>query len=150
MTNLLQSNAYTLSLLLRSLEAKHGPIARSLEFRAAEVALTAQRQEAEAQMALWQARRDTYTPEVSRALGNYAAHLRDARARVGEAARGLRGELEEYGVDLEDEGDRDGGARAERGRMGKEKTLREMARVYRDMGRQTEEARRDLERLGRA
>jgi hypothetical protein len=33
---------------------------------------------------------------------------------------------------------------------GKEKVMREMARVYRDMSRQVEEVRSDLERLGRA
>jgi hypothetical protein len=34
--------------------------------------------------------------------------------------------------------------------VGKEKVMREMARVYRDMGRQVKEVRGDLERLGEA
>jgi hypothetical protein len=138
LTSLLQEQTSVLAQLLRALEAKHGPIARSLEFRATEAALTAQRQEAEAETALWVARRDTYTPEAARALANYASHLRDAKARLNEAIHSLKAELEAYGV----QGEGGGG--------GKEKVMREMARVYRDMGRQVEEVRGDLERLGRA
>ncbi|KAG7294668.1 hypothetical protein NEMBOFW57_004746 [Staphylotrichum longicolle] len=130
--------------LLRSLEAKHGPIARSLEFRATEASLTAQRQEAEAETALWLARRDTYTPEAARALANYASHLRDAKARLNEAIHTLKGELEAYGVDP------DQGATGEGAQGGKEKVMREMARVYRDMNRQLEEVKGDLDRLKRA
>jgi len=141
---LLQEQTTVLSQLLRSLEAKHGPIARSLEFRATEASLTAQRQEAEAETALWLARRDTYTPEAARALANYASHLRDAKARLSEAIHSLKGELEAYGVDP-DQGSTGDGAKG-----GKEKVMREMARVYRDMNRQLEEVRRDLDRLGRA
>ncbi|KAK4454872.1 hypothetical protein QBC34DRAFT_433119 [Podospora aff. communis PSN243] len=130
---LLHYHAQALALLLRSLEAKHGPIARSLEFRATEVSLTAQRQETEAQIALWNVRKETYTPEVAVALGNYVAHLKDAKARLGEAVRTLRAELDGYGVGGEREG-----------------RMREMARVKREMGRQVEDVRGDLERLGRA
>lgn len=144
LTILLQEQTTVLSQLLRSLEAKHGPIARSLEFRASEAALTAQRQEAEAETALWLARRDTYTPEAARALANYASHLKDAKARLNEAIHTLKGELEAYGVDAGE------GSTADRGEGGKEKVMREMARVYRDMGRQVEEVRGDLERLGMA
>jgi hypothetical protein len=144
LTALLQEQTTVLAQLLRALEAKHGPIARSLEFRASEAALTAQRQEAEAEAALWLARRDTYTPEAARALANYASHLRDAKGRLHEAIHTLRDELEAYGVDAGD-GETEG-----RGHGGKEKVMREMARVYRDMGRQVDEVRGDLERLGRA
>ncbi|KAK3343518.1 hypothetical protein B0T25DRAFT_464082 [Lasiosphaeria hispida] len=140
LTSLLHTNAQALSHLLRALEAKHGPIARSLEFRATEAALSAQRQGYEAATAMWVVRRETYTPEAVRALGNYAGHLRDAKGRMGEAMRTLRAELEGYGVDVYQEG----------AMGGKEKMMREMARVYRDMGRQVEEVRGDLERLGRA
>lgn len=146
LTSLLQSHAAVLGQLIRILEAKHGPIARSLEFRATEVMLAAQRQETEAETALWQARRDVYTPEVARALGNYMGHLRDARGRLGEAIRNLRAELEAYGV----EGNSGQGQDEGRGRKTKEKTMREMARVYKEMGRQVDEVKADLERLGRA
>lgn len=155
LTSLLQQQTAVLSQLLRVLEAKHGPVARSLEFRATEAALTAQRQEAEAETALWLARRDTYTPEASRALANYAAHLRDARGRLAEAVRSLRAELRAYGVDVAG-GDGSGSDHDETGdgRQGgnssKERVIREIARVYRDMTKQMEDVRDDLERLGRA
>ncbi|KAK3304945.1 uncharacterized protein B0T15DRAFT_437712 [Chaetomium strumarium] len=158
LTTLLHNQTGALSQLLRALEAKHGPVARSLEFRATEAALTAQRQQAEAESTLWLARRETYTPQAAQALRNYASHLRDARARLSEAVHALRGELEAYGVTIADGGDHhdDGGKRegSGGGRGGggkdKEKIMREMARVYRDMGRQMEEVRGDLVRLGRA
>ena len=141
LSSLLQQQATVLAQLLRALEAKHGPIARSLEFRASETALTAQRQQAEVETALWLARRDTYTPETARALASYASHLRDARGRLVEAVHTARGELEAYGV---------GGSTGGGGKGGKERVMREMARAYRDMERQVEEVRGDLERLGRA
>ncbi|KAH6848413.1 hypothetical protein B0I37DRAFT_446494 [Chaetomium sp. MPI-CAGE-AT-0009] len=150
LTALLREQTAVLGQLLRALEAKHGPIARALEFRATEAALTAQRQEAEAEAALWAARRDTYTPEAARALASYARHLRDARGRLTEAVHTLRGELEAYGV-VEAAAGGEGDTTAAGGtRGGKEKVMREMARVYREMGRQVEEVRSDLERLGQA
>ncbi|KAH6621662.1 hypothetical protein B0J18DRAFT_368485 [Chaetomium sp. MPI-SDFR-AT-0129] len=145
LTALLQDQTNVISQLLRVLEAKHGPIARSLEFRATETALTAQRQEAEAEVALWQARRDTYTPEAAQALVNYAAHLRDAKGRLNESIRTLEAELTAYGVTRDSGPGQEGGTSS----AGKQKTMREMARVYHDMGRQVEEVRGDLERFGR-
>ncbi|RKU43329.1 hypothetical protein DL546_003888 [Coniochaeta pulveracea] len=120
---LLQINTAVLSALVRSLEAKHGNIARSLELRAAEVSVNAMRQEAEVGKMLGQVKEAVYTLETRRALERYAEHLRDAKYRVDEGGRG-------------DEG--------------KERVMREMARVYREMGKQMEEVRGDLERLGRA
>ncbi|KAM7215522.1 hypothetical protein V8F06_009088 [Rhypophila decipiens] len=168
-TDYLSDNAVALTRLLRSLESKHGPIARSLEFRATEMALNAQKQEQEIQISLWQARRDTYSPDITRALANYMMHLRDGKGRLKEGMRNLKSELAEYGVDVDAQGDPDdedsaggGGVRRStrareqertRGKerdRGKERTMREMARVYREMGRQMEEVRGDLERLGRA
>lgn len=146
LASLLQQQTTVLSQLLRALEAKHGPVARSLEFRASEAALTARRQQAEAETALWQARRDTYTPEAAQALANYAAHLRDARARLAEAVQRLKAELDAYGVGVPQDGQ---GKVGDSSKGSKEKVMREMARVYRDMGRQVEEVRGDLERLGR-
>ncbi|KAL2019773.1 hypothetical protein VTK56DRAFT_9217 [Thermocarpiscus australiensis] len=148
LTSLLQQQTSVLSQLLRALEAKHGAIARSLEFRATEAALTAQRQQAEAETALWLARRDTYTPEAARALTNYARHLRDAKGRLVEGIRTLRAELEAYGVDAGEDRAGEEESMREGVKGSKEKVMREMARVYRDMGRQVEDVRRDLERLG--
>ncbi|KAJ4286576.1 hypothetical protein N0V88_007999 [Collariella sp. IMI 366227] len=143
LASLLKEQTGVLLQLLRTLEAKHGPIARSLEFRGTETALTALKQQAEVEIALWLARRDTYTPEAARALANYASHLRDAKGRLAEAIHTLQAELGEYGVGV-DVGRTDGG-----GKGGKEEVMREMARVYREMARQMEDVRGDLERLGR-
>jgi len=71
---------------------------------------------------------------VRRALVNYAAHLRDARVRVEERVRDLEAKLGEFGVGVE-------------GGEGKERVLREMARVYGGMRGEVEEVRGDLERL---
>lgn len=152
MTAFLSQNAIALSHLLRSLESKHGPIARSLEFRATEMVLKAQRQEQEIQITLWQARRDVYSTGTTRALGNYMMHLRDGKGRLREGVRNLTSELVGYGVDLDgDDGlPRHGGGVGREKEKGKERTMREMARVYHEMGRQVDEVRGDLERLGSA
>ena len=147
LTQLLALLSSALSALVRSLESKHGPIARSLEFKAYEAALLAQKQEAEADSKLRTATRDMYTPQALRALRAYVDHLRDGRLRAGEQVRFLRAELAGYGVDAAGGG---GGRPGSRGKgTSKEKTMREMARVYRDMSRQADEVRADLERLTR-
>lgn len=133
LTGLLDKHAAALTLLVRALEAKHGLVARSLEFRAAETGLEAQKAEAEAVAAREGVRREVYSPEMVAALGNYEAHLRDARMRVESTVSDLRAELEGYGVGVGDEG--------------KERTMREIARKYRELERERDEARRDLERL---
>jgi len=139
-TTLLPLRARALDLLIRALESKHSNLARNLELRAAEIALSAAKQEAQAMALLGAVGRGVYRPEVVEALGRYAGHLRDGKGRLREEIRGLEGELGRYGVDVV-EGEGDGG---------KERAMREMARVYRDMFRQVEEVRGDLERLGRA
>ncbi|KAF9878457.1 hypothetical protein CkaCkLH20_03949 [Colletotrichum karsti] len=133
LTGLLDKHAGALTLLVRALEAKHGLVARSLEFRAAETALEAQRAEAEVVAAREGVRREVYSPEMVSALTNYEAHLRDARMRLESTVSTLRAELEGYGVGVGDEG--------------KERTMREIARKYRELERERDEARRDLERL---
>ncbi|KAF4971513.1 hypothetical protein FSARC_1673 [Fusarium sarcochroum] len=134
LTSLLQSSSNALSLLVRALEVKHGVVARSLELRAAEVSLHARRHDADAAIAAASVRRAVYTREAIAALKNYGAHLRDARIRGEERIRGLTAELEEYGVGV------DGGE-------SKERKMREMSRVYREMARQMDDVRRDLDRL---
>jgi arylsulfatase A-like enzyme len=54
--------------------------------------------------------------------------------RSEERVRGLAAELQDYGVGVE-------------GGESKEKKMREMARVYRDMIRQMDDAGKDLDRL---
>lgn len=135
---LLDKHTQVLTQLIRSLEAKHGAVARSLELRGAEVTLEAQRGEIDAESALWTVRKDMYTPEVRKALRNYANHVRDGQRRLREAATAAAAELAEYGV----QPDGEGGGDATR-----ERRFREIARAHRDTRRQIEEAKRDLSRL---
>ncbi|KAL0940576.1 uncharacterized protein CTRU02_203340 [Colletotrichum truncatum] len=137
LTDLLDKHAAALTLLVRALEAKHGLVARSLEFRAAETGLEAQKAEVEAVAARESVRREVYSPEMVTALRNYATHLRDARMRLESTITTLTVELEGYGVGVE-------------GDEGKERTMREIARKYRELERQLDEAKRDLDRLGTA
>ncbi|OHF02483.1 hypothetical protein CORC01_02178 [Colletotrichum orchidophilum] len=137
LTTCLDEHAAALTLLVRALEAKHGVVARSLEFRAAETGLAAQRAEADAVSAREGVRREVYSPEMVAALTNYSAHLRDARMRLESTIITLRAELEGYGVGVE-------------GEEGKARTMKEMARKKRQMERELEDATRDLARLDRA
>ncbi|KAL1855354.1 hypothetical protein Daus18300_011072 [Diaporthe australafricana] len=134
---LLRKHSEALGMLIRSLEAKHGGIARSLEHRAADVSLEAQLGQVKAETALWNVRKDVYSPEVREALGNYSLHLRDGQLRLREAMRTAQVELEDYGVAV------DGRA----GDPSKERALREAARAYRETRRQIEDGQSDLSRL---
>lgn len=137
LARLLQRQTEALVLLIRSLEAKHGGIARSLEYRAADVSLEAQLGQASAETALWNVSKDVYGPEVRDALENYSTHLRDGQLRLREAMRTAQVELQDYGVAVD-------------GRAGdprKERALREAARVHRETRRQIEDAQSDLSRL---
>ncbi|KAM3512777.1 hypothetical protein MY11210_003562 [Beauveria gryllotalpidicola] len=136
LTQLLHMYAEVLARLVRCLEAKHGPVAQSLELRAAEVALLAQKTESEAAQMLVGLQDEVYSPEVVSALRTYGEHLRDAKMRGVERVRNLQRELKEYGVDADD-----GGGNA------KEKLMREMAKAHEEIGRQVDEVTLDLERL---
>ncbi|KAG5927529.1 hypothetical protein E4U42_002137 [Claviceps africana] len=134
LTRLLHSYTQTLTLLVRTLESKHGLASRSLELQALDVSQNSQLAEVDAKTALHAISRDMYSPETVSALANYSSHLRDAQIRAAERLRGLQAELAEYGVGVES--DRD-----------KEKKLRDMAIAYRHMESQMEEVKKDLARL---
>lgn len=134
LVDLLSCYAAGLTALIRSLEVKHGVVARSVDLRASKASLAAMHARTAAESALHACRSQLYTPRACNALSTYAAHLRDARVRAGERVKGLSTELAGYGVGVQ------GGA-------SKERTMREMARVYRDMTRQMDDAKADLERL---
>ncbi|OAQ97862.1 hypothetical protein LLEC1_00023 [Akanthomyces lecanii] len=136
LTQLLHMYAEILARLVRRLEAKHGPVAQSLELRAAEVALLAQKTESEAAQTLVGLQDEVYSPEVVSALRTYGAHLRDAKMRGAERVRNMQRELKEYGIDADD-----GGSSA------KEKMMRDMAKAHEEIGRQVDEVTLDLERL---
>lgn len=185
--SLLEGQAAALGGFVRALEARHGGVARSAESRAAVGALVARRAEAEAELLVWQARRDvvlggggggggttgggggggglegTGMAETGRALRRYREELQARRREVEELVRGLRERLAEYGVDLDGGEGEGGGGNAAAGQAGRrdyyqvqarkkeasarERTMREMARVKREMETQIDEATRDLERL---
>lgn len=138
LADLLAKHTQAIAQLIRSLEAKHGGVARSLELRGTQVALDAQKGELDAQAALWAVRRDVYTPEVRDALQNYALHLKDGQRRLKEAVRAAEAELAEYGVAAGEENSGD---------ELRERRFREIARAHRDVRRGIEEAKRDLNRL---
>ncbi|KAK4163051.1 hypothetical protein QBC43DRAFT_320461 [Cladorrhinum sp. PSN259] len=131
-SSLLADQNLLLSKLLKSLESKHGPIARSLEYKATETCLEAQQQELETKIQLQNLKGQVYAPEVVTSLRNYSSHLRDAKARLNEKVRGLKAELDEY---------------ESRGGEDNRRKMKEMARVWREMSGRLEEARGDLERL---
>ncbi|KAG5982982.1 hypothetical protein E4U55_001034 [Claviceps digitariae] len=134
LTKLLHSYTQTLTLLVRTLETKHGLASRRLELQALDVSQNSQLTEIDAKHALHTLTKDMYSPDTVSALTNYSSHLKDAQIRAAERIRGLQAELAEYGVGVD--ADRD-----------KEMKMREMARAYRDMESQMEDVKKDLERL---
>jgi predicted RNA-binding protein len=121
-------------LAIRILEqTKYGLLARSIKAKSELLKLQAQQEELNAKSKYVTAQNAVYTPEAVRALRNYAEHLRDARNRLKQRERDAEKELARYGV----------------GRESKEKVMREIARVYGEMTKEIEEARKDLERLKR-
>ncbi|KAF4591531.1 hypothetical protein GQ602_001830 [Ophiocordyceps camponoti-floridani] len=86
--------------LVRSLEAKHGVVARSLELRASDVCLRAQRTDVEASAALNDLTKELYPPQAVYALQNYVRSLKHAKLRMTDSVRALGAELDEYGVDV--------------------------------------------------
>ncbi|KAI2468841.1 hypothetical protein F4781DRAFT_247676 [Annulohypoxylon bovei var. microspora] len=138
LTTHLSQRAQALAQLVRILESKHGPSARSAELRAADASLETQTWALAAEALLWDARRAVYPPEAQRALVNYRRHLGDARMRLTDAIRVHEAELEDYGVAV---------AEGDEGDENKERTMREMARVWREMESRLHEVRGDLDRL---
>ncbi|PHH76994.1 hypothetical protein CDD80_1016 [Ophiocordyceps camponoti-rufipedis] len=75
--------------LVRSLEAKHGVVARSLELRASDVCLRAQRTDVEASVAVNDLTKELYPPQAVVALQNYVRSLKDAKLRMTDSVRAL-------------------------------------------------------------
>lgn len=139
LTTHLSRHAQALAALIRILESKHGPSARSAELRAADAGLETQAWALAAEALLWDVRRTVYPPEARRALTNYRRHLVDARMRLTDAIRVREAELEDYGVVA---------VEGHEGDENKERTMREMARVWREMEARLDEVKGDLHRLG--
>jgi hypothetical protein len=75
-----------------------------------------------------------YDERTIAALGNYMRELKGGRERLKERERGLRRELWGYGVGREGDG-------------GKEKVMREIARVYAELKVEVDDVGRDVEKL---
>ncbi|KAI1490912.1 hypothetical protein F5X96DRAFT_513823 [Biscogniauxia mediterranea] len=172
LTRHLARHAAALALVLRGLEAKHGPAARATELRAEEARVDARAWALACEALLWDTRREVYPPEARAALENYRRHLRDARRRLADGVNTRKAELRDYGVvvgdgddddnddnnnhdhDADDgigkegDGDGSGGGAGAGGNKSKERTMREMARVWREMDTRLKEVRADLARLG--
>ncbi|RYO92463.1 hypothetical protein DL763_004690 [Monosporascus cannonballus] len=146
---------------LRVLEAKHGPAARGTALRAELAALDAGGWALAARALRSDAMADVYPREARAALLNYRRHLAGARVRLLDGVGVREAELGDYGVSVSaggDGGDGDGDGGREGGRkiataaataMGeKERRMREIARVYKEMEGRVREVRADLERLG--
>ncbi|OAA56143.1 hypothetical protein SPI_07754 [Niveomyces insectorum RCEF 264] len=148
LVSLLDQQATALVAFLRTLETKHGPIARSLELRAAEVALTAQAGEWDVHNTLAATRQSVYPPEAVDALRNYSDHLRNSKGRLNETLREKHALLQDYGVDGSARRTEENTERRDH-ESGKERALREIARVYRDTEKQLQHVQCDLARLSR-
>lgn len=151
LTRHLQQHTEALAVLLRALEAKHGPVSTSCELRAVEARQGAQARALASEALLWETRRQAYPPEARAALASYRQHLRDAGRRLEDGARVREAELADYGV--VDSGRRDSRlpGRERRATLtvdkNKERTMREMARLWREMETRLREIRCDLNRL---
>ncbi|KAI1178139.1 hypothetical protein F4777DRAFT_126672 [Nemania sp. FL0916] len=144
-------HAEALALLLRAIEAKHGVVATLSELRATEARQEAQAWALAAEALLWETRGLAYPPEARVALANYRRHLRDAGRRLEDGTRVREVELAEYGVRVDKGADSRPRGRERRGTVtvdeNKERALREMARVWREMDTRLREIQGDLSRL---
>lgn len=146
----LDQHVQALALLLRALDAKHGPAAHSTALRARGAALEARLWAVGLELLLWETRARLYPPEAQPALRAYRRHLRDAGMRLRDDTRTREQELREYGVAVppgDDGHDEDDEVRGQGGDEGKERTMRELARVWNDMQARLTEVRGDLQRL---
>ena len=146
----LDQHTQALVLLLRALDAKHGSAAHSTALRARGAALEARLWAVGLELLLWETRARLYPPEAQPALRAYRRHLRDAGMRLQDDARAREQELHEFGVAVppgDDGHDEDDEVRGHGGDEDKERTMREMARVWNDMQARLAEVRGDLQRL---
>lgn len=137
-TTLISLYHVAIVLIIRILEQnKHGSIARNAKTRSEFLCLSAQKEELEGQILARKAEKMMYTDEVKSALENYLHNLKDGTERLKERRRDLERELWGYGVGRE-EG---------QGHEGKERTMKEIVRVYGKLLRDVTEVRKDVKRL---
>ncbi|PQE27640.1 diphthamide biosynthesis protein [Rutstroemia sp. NJR-2017a BBW] len=113
---------------------KHGPLSRHSVSKISHLSLSAQTLALELKERYLRGEKIIYDERTSAALGNYMRELKNGRERLKERERGLRRELWGYGVGREGDG-------------GKEKVMREIARVYAELKVEVEDVGRDVEKL---
>lgn len=139
-TTVLSSYCIAIEATIRILEGIHGQIARSAKTKAEVLSLNALESCINAKSKEIAAR-SVYTPEIRDALRIYGEHLRDGRARLKQREKEAVRELGRYGVRMDDDGVQ----------MGiREKTIREISRVYGDMLAEVEDVREEVGRLRRS
>ncbi|KAK8135088.1 hypothetical protein PG984_007100 [Apiospora sp. TS-2023a] len=144
----LDQHARALAILVRALEAKHGPAAHSTALRSQRACLEASLWAASLRLLLVETKGRVYPRGAGGALRNYRRHLRDAQMRLEDASRVRDRELQDYGVRL---GDEEGDSDDDENQMSvKERRMREMARIWREMEGRLGEIQADLDRLGRS
>ncbi|KAK8078675.1 hypothetical protein PG996_004845 [Apiospora saccharicola] len=142
----LDQHARALAILVRALEAKHGPAAHSTALRSQHACLEASLWAASLHLLLVETKGRVYPRGAGGALRNYRRHLRDAQMRLEDASRVRDRELQDYGVRL---GDEEGDSDDDENQMSvKERRMREMARIWREMEGRLVEIQADLDRLG--
>ncbi|KAK8005852.1 hypothetical protein PG991_012149 [Apiospora marii] len=143
----LDQHARALAILVRALEAKHGPAAHSTALRSQRSCLEAALWAASLRLLLVETKGRVYPRGAGGALRNYRRHLRDAQMRLEDASRVRERELEDYGVRP---GNEEEGSDDENEMSVKERRMREMARIWHEMERRLVEIQADLDRLGRS
>jgi len=134
------------TLIIRILEqSKHGTVARNAKTKVEFLGLSAKQEELNVSQMMLMGKKMVYTPEVVDALGRYMENLRDGEGRLKQREKDAKMELGRYGVGRKEDGREGEGGN---GGSNKERTMREIARVYGEMVKEVEEARGDILRLG--
>jgi hypothetical protein len=121
------------SAVIRILEqTTHGSLSRHARSHAEMLSLSCSTTATEAQQKWKVAESLVYGPEAVRALQMYREHLRDGKVRMESRKGGAERELQRYGVGREG---------------GKERVMKEIARVWEEMEGEVEEVRGDIGRL---
>ncbi|RAL64440.1 hypothetical protein DID88_001916 [Monilinia fructigena] len=133
-TQLLNLYHHATTLIIQHLErSKHGPLTRHTTTKISLLSLQSRTLSHELQLKYLQGEKIIYDERTTEALQNYLRELRGGRERLKERVKLKERDLWGYGVGRED--------------GGKERVMREIARVFRELSGEIEEVKRDVERL---
>ncbi|KAI9643135.1 hypothetical protein NHQ30_008870 [Ciborinia camelliae] len=121
-------------LIIQILErSKHGPLTRHTITKISHLSLQSRTLSHELQLKYLQGEKIIYDERTVEALQNYMRELRGGRERLKERAKVKERDLWGYGVGRED--------------GGKEKIMREIARVFAELSIEVDEVKKDVQRL---